>query len=314
MLKFIVARLMHAVPILVGVSLVGFLLMHLMPGNAKDFLIPAEASPRLAAQISAAYGFDQPIYIQYFKWLARTVQGDLGYSIFTGAPVADELAGALFNTVLLALPAAILGFTLGTLFGMTAAFHHGGPIDKLFSMLAISGVSMPHYWLAIVLVAIFSVSLNWFPAQGMGFSGFPASLADLKALVLPTITLALIPMGVVARVVRATTLDVLTQEFVVTLHAKGLLGRRIVVHILKNVAPASLAVMGLQFGYLLGGSILIETVFNWPGSGNLLNQAISRRDVPVMQACIVVLATFFVLLNLAVDIAQSVVDPRIRRQ
>jgi peptide/nickel transport system permease protein len=173
-------------------------------------------------------------------------------------------------------------------------------------------VSLPHYWCAIVMVLVFSVFLNWLPAQGMGDEG--ASWGEqLQYLVLPVITLSLIPMGVVARLVRATVLEILSQEFVGALTAKGLARRPTLLHVCKNAAPPVLALMGLQFGFLLGGSILVETVFNWPGSGNLLNLAIFRRDIPVLQATILVLAFFFVILNLAVDIAQAAIDPRIRR-
>ncbi len=313
MLIFIAKRLLYTIPILLGVSLMVFGLVQLIPGNPIDLLLPPEASPEVIAQMKAAYGFDRPLYVQYFSWLWRTVQGDLGYSIFTGAPVARELFNALGNTFLLAIPAAVLGFALGVTLGTVAAFYQGTWIDKSLSALAISGVSLPNYWLAIVLVVIFSVTLNWLPAQGMGFEGVPTSWSETRSLVLPVVTLCLIPMGVVARVVRATVLEVLNQEFVATLHAKGLINREVLFHVLKNAAPAALAVMGLQFGYLLAGSILVETVFNWPGSGNLLNQAVFRRDVPVMQATIVVLAFFFVLVNLLVDIAQAAIDPRIRR-
>jgi len=313
MLTYCIRRLLHAIPILFGVSILVFGLVQMIPGNPIDLMLPPEASPELIEQMKAAYGFDRPLHIQYFNWLWRTLQGDLGHSIFNGAPVAEQLFSALGNTFVLAIPAALVGFGLGILFGAVAAFNQGGAVDKLLSALAITGVSLPHYWFAIVMVVIFSVTLNWLPAQGMGFQGVPTSLEDLRSLVLPVITLAMIPMGVVARVVRAATLEVLSQEFVGTLQAKGLIDREVVFHVLKNAAPAALAVMGLQFGYLLGGSILVETVFNWPGSGNLLNLAIFRRDIPVMQATIVVLAFFFVLLNLVVDIAQAAIDPRIRR-
>lgn len=304
MLTYTIKRLLSAIPILVGVSLLVFALVQMIPGSPMDLLLPPEASPELVAQMTAAYGFDKPLYVQYLSWLERTVQGDLGYSIFNGAPVAEQLFDALSNTFMLAIPAALLGFSLGILLGMTAAFHQGGVHDKTLSALAITGVSLPHYWFAIVIVAIFSVTLNWLPAQGMG---------NWTSYVLPVVTLSLIPMGVVARVVRASTLEVLSQEFVNTLRAKGMLDRSVLLHVMKNAAPPVLAVMGLQFGYLLGGSILVETVFNWPGSGNLLNLAIFRRDIPVLQATIVVLAAFFVLVNLLVDIAQAALDPRIRR-
>jgi peptide/nickel transport system permease protein len=207
---------------------------------------------------------------------------------------------------------AVLGFSMGIICGMTAALHHGRWPDKLFSAIATTGVSLPHYWCAIVLVLIFAVFNDFLPAQGMGDDSLP--LYDrLEYLVLPVVTLSLIPMGVIGRLVRATVLEILGQDFVGALAAKGLTRWPVIRHICKNAAPPVLALMGLQFGYLLGGSILVETVFNWPGSGNLLNLAIFRRDIPVLQATILVLATFFVVLNLLVDIAQAAIDPRMRR-
>jgi len=309
MFLFAVRRLFQAVPILLGVSLVVFGLVHLVPGNPIDLLLPPEASPEVIARMKQELGFDKPLYIQYAVWLLRALGGDLGVSIFSGQPVASEIVRALSNTMLLAMPAAVLGFSAGILLGLLAAFNSATWLDKLFSAMAIAGVSLPHYWFGIILVVIFSVTLNALPAQGMGDGGFDL----LVHLLLPVVTLSLIPMGVVARLVRATVLDIRSQEFVGALEAKGLRPRRILLHIIKNAAPPVLAVMGLQFGYLLGGSILIETVFNWPGSGNLLNLAIFRRDIPVLQGTILVLAFFFVILNLLVDIAQAIIDPRIRR-
>jgi len=305
-------RLLEALPILFGVSLVVFGLVHIVPGNPVDLLVPPEAPAEVVAHLKAIYGFDKPLYVQYAAWLMRTLTGDFGISVFNTQPVAGQLFEALRNTFQLAVPAALLGFSAGIALGLLAAFHHGRWLDKLFSGLAITGVSLPHYWFAIVMVLVFSVFLNWLPAQGMAEEG-ASLLGRLSYLVLPVITLSLIPMGVVARLVRATVLEILGQEFVGALTAKGLTRRPTLLHVCKNAAPPALALMGLQFGYLLGGSILVETVFNWPGSGNLLNLAIFRRDIPVLQATILVLAFFFVLLNLAVDIAQAAIDPRVRR-
>jgi peptide/nickel transport system permease protein len=232
--------------------------------------------------------------------------------VFNATPVWGQLVTALGNTFVLAILAAILGFSLGTILGLTAAVFHGRWPDKLFSAIATTGVSLPHYWCAIVLVLTFAVLHDWLPAQGMGDDSLPL-YARLEYLVLPVVTLSLIPMGVIGRLVRATVLEILSQEFVGALTAKGLTRWPVIRHVCKNAAPPVLALMGLQFGYLLGGSILVETVFNWPGSGNLLNLAIFRRDIPVLQATILVLASFFVMLNLLVDIAQAAIDPRIRR-
>jgi peptide/nickel transport system permease protein len=313
MLLFIVRRLLLVVPILLGVSLIVFAIVHMVPGNAIDLLLPPEAPPAVIAKMKADFGFDKPLPIQFLRWLWRTVQGDLGLSIFTGEPVSDELLEALGNTFQMAIPAAVIGCSLGYVFGLIAAFRAGGWFDKILSACAIIGVSVPHYWLAIVLVMIFAVFLPWLPAQGMGDAGLPLSSDQIEHLILPVATLVLIPMGLVARFVRAAVLDLRGQEFVSTLSAKGLSRERILWHVMKNAAPATLAMVGLQVGYMLGGSILIETVFNWPGTGNVLNLAIFRRDLPVLQATVLVLASFFVVLNLLVDIAQAMIDPRIRR-
>jgi peptide/nickel transport system permease protein len=310
---FIARRVLYAVPILLGVSFVVFLLMKLVPGDAADILIPPEAGKDVADMIRARFGLDQPVYIQYLRWLQAMASGDFGTSIFTNQPVANELFGAVGNTLKIALPAAVLGCSLGVLLGALAAYYSGSWLDKLFSAAAITGVSLPHYWVGMVLVAIFAVVLNVLPGQGMGPDGFPSSWEHVKHLILPVVTLSLIPMGVISRLVRANVLEIRSMEFVSALAAKGLAGRRVLFHIMKNAAPSALALMGLQFGYLLGGSILVETVFNWPGSGSLMNLAIFRRDIPVLSATILVLATIFVVINILVDILQALIDPRIRR-
>jgi peptide/nickel transport system permease protein len=310
---FIARRLLYAVPILLGVSLVVFLLMQMVPGDAADILIPPEAPKEVADMIRARFGLDQPVHIQYLRWLQAMASGDLGTSIFTNQPVATELFSALANTFKIALPAVLLGFSLGVLLGALAASYGGSWLDKLFSAFAITGVSLPHYWVGMVLVAIFAVVLNMLPGQGMGPEGFPSTWEQVKHLILPVVTLSLIPMGVISRIVRANVLEIRSMEFVSALAAKGLKGRRVLLHIMKNAAPSALAVMGLQFGYLLGGSILVETVFNWPGAGSLMNLAIFRRDIPVLSATILVLATIFVAINILVDVLQALIDPRMRR-
>ena len=310
---FIVRRLLYAVPILLGVSVLVFALIHLAPGDVVDMLVPPEVPREVADLLRRRFALDQPLHIQYLAWLGRLLVGDLGISFFTNRPVADELFGALQNTLMLALPAALLGFTLGVALGALAAFNRGTWLDKLFASTAITGVSLPHYWVGIVLVSLFAVIFDALPAQGMGPPGVPLSAEQIKPLILPVVTLSLIPMGVISRLVRANVLEILSHEFVGTLHAKGLLSRRVLYHVMKNAAPSALALMGLQFGYLLAGSILVETVFNWPGSGGLMNLAIFRRDIPVLSATILVLATIFVVINILVDVLQALIDPRMRR-
>ncbi|CCE05636.1 putative Oligopeptide ABC transporter (permease protein) [Bradyrhizobium sp. STM 3843] len=316
MLSYVARRTVYAIPIILGVALVCFMLVHITPGDPLVAVLPADASQELAQQLRAAYGFDRPLPVQFGLWLWRAVNGDLGNSIATGRPVLAEVMRAVSNTVTLAIAAAIIGFALGLFFGLIAGYFRDTWVDKVATGIAIAGVSLPHYWLGMVLVIIFSVELNWLPAVGAGPSGSGAwswDWAHLRFLVLPAITTSVIPMGIITRTVRALTGDILSQDFVEALRAKGLRERQVFRHVLKNAAPTALAVMGLQLGYMLGGSILIETVFSWPGSGLLLNSAIFQRDLPLLQGTILVLAMFFVILNLLVDIAQAAIDPRIKR-
>jgi peptide/nickel transport system permease protein len=205
----------------------------------------------------------------------------------------------------------VLAFGAGIALGLLAAFRQGRALDKLASAIAVIGVSVPHYWAGIILIIIFSVQLNWLPAMGASPDG--GLIGYLRHMTLPTIALALIPLGVIARVTRSAALDILNQEFVLALRAKGLAHRRVFGHVVKNAAPQIITVLGLQFGFQLGGSVLVEAVFSWPGTGYLLNLAIFQRDMPVLQGVILVLATFFVLLNLLVDVLQTYIDPRIAR-
>jgi peptide/nickel transport system permease protein len=317
MISYVLKRLVHTLPVAFGVSVVCFLLVHIAPGDPLTSVLPPDASAELQAQMRAIYGFDRPLPVQYGLWLLKVLQGDFGTSIATGRPVAAELGKALGNTLMLAVLATLIGFVLGCLFGFVAGYFRDSWIDKAASFVSIIGVSVPHYWLGMVLVIIFSVQLNWLPATGAGPGGSDAwawDWAHIRHLILPAITMSVIPMGIVARTVRALVADILSQEFVSGLRAKGLMDGGVFRHVVKNAAPTALAVMGLQLGYLLGGSILIETVFSWPGTGFLLGQAIFQRDLPLLQGTILVLAMFFVALNLIVDIVQSLLDPRVERR
>ncbi|MCZ8261849.1 MAG: ABC transporter permease [Beijerinckiaceae bacterium] len=316
MLSYILKRLALTVPVAFGVSIVCFMLVHIAPGDPLTSVLPPDASAQLQSEMRKLYGFDRPLPVQYGLWVIKTLQGDLGVSIATGRPVASELGKALGNTLMLAVLATMIGFLFGCLFGFVAGYFRDSWIDRLASFVSIIGVSVPHYWLGMVLVIIFSVQLNWLPATGAGPGGSADWAWDwvhVRHLILPAVTMSVIPMGIIARTVRALVAEILSQEFVSGLRAKGLLDFGVFRHVVKNAAPTALAVMGLQLGYLLGGSILIETVFSWPGTGFLLGQAIFQRDLPLLQGTILVLAMFFVALNLIVDIVQSMLDPRVQR-
>ena len=316
MLAYLLRRVLYTLPIMAGVALVCFALVHLAPGDPLVSILPADASEDLQNQLRTLYGFDRSLPEQFFGWVWRALQGDLGTSIASNRPVTTEVMTAVVNTLRLAVVATLIGFFFGCLFGFVAGYFRNSWVDRGASLLSVLGVSVPHYWLGMVLVIVFAAQLNWLPATGAGPGGsdnWVWNWEHVKHLLLPAITMSVIPMGIVARTVRALVAEILAQEFVVGLRAKGLTHFGVFRHVVKNAAPTALAVMGLQLGYLLGGSILIETVFAWPGTGFLLNSAIFQRDLPLLQGTILVLAMFFVLLNVVVDIIQSLLDPRIAR-
>jgi peptide/nickel transport system permease protein len=316
MLSYLLRRILYAAPIALSVSLVCFMLVHIAPGDPINAILPPDAPADMVAQVRTLYGLDKPLPIQFGIWLGRVLTGDLGRSLATGRDIWPDLRAALGNTVLLAVVASFIGFVLGILLGGLAGAFRGTWIDRVCTGLAVAGVSVPHYWLGMVMVVIFSVTLNILPAMGAGPDGGGGWAFDrehLQHLVLPALTLSVIPMGIVTRTVRGVVAEILGQDFITTLRGKGLRKSGVIIHVLKNAAPSTLAVMGLQLGYLMGGSILVETVFAWPGTGFLLNTAIFERDIPVLQATILVLAMFFVALNLAVDLLQTAIDPRMRR-
>ena len=314
MFAYLIRRITYALPIMLGVALVCFALVHLAPGDPLVSILPPDASQELAAQMRKLYGFNRSYPEQFASWVWRAVQGDLGTSIASGRPVASEVLRAVSNTLRLAAVATFIGFIFGCLFGFVAGYFRNSWVDRAASVLSVLGVSVPHYWLGLVMVIVFAAILNWLPATGMGTGDVWAwDWEHLKYMVLPALTMSVIPMGIIARTVRALVADLLDQEFIVGLRAKGLTQFGIFKHVVKNAAPTALAVMGLQLGYLLGGSILIETVFSWPGTGFLLNSAIFQRDLPLLQGTILVLAMFFVVLNLLIDVVQTLLDPRIAR-
>jgi len=315
MFYYVLRRTLSVTPILFGVSVVCFSLVHLAPGDAISAVTPDNATPELIAAIRQAYGYDQPLPIQYLRWLGLVLSGNLGTSIMTGRAVIAEIVPAALHTSMLAIAAICISLVAGIFMGLVAGYTRHLWADRALTALAILGVSIPHYWMGIVFVAIFSVELGLLPAMGMG----PAALLrefgwdDLRFIVLPAVTLSLIPTAIIARTVRATVIETRKNEFIHTLRSVGLGRSRIARHVIKNAAPTILTVVGLQIAQLLGGSILVETVFAWPGTGYLLNTAISTRDLPLLQGTILVLATFFVVMNFVVDMLQPLFDPRIVR-
>ena len=317
MWSYAARRVALIVPIALGVTIICFALVYLAPGDPIQSLLGPGATQADAAALRQLYGLDKPIPVQYLIWLGRALHGDLGTSIQTNMPVSGEVFRALNNTVTVAVIAVIISFIVSLGLGVLAAYRSGTMVDRVATAIAVLGISVPSFWLAVVLVIIFGVELGWLPATGMGSGGSEGfsylKWADLRYALLPIITMALTPLGIMMRTTRSSIAEILSQDFVQTLRAKGLSEFAVMRHAIRNALPQIVAMAGLQLGYLIGGSILIETVFTWPGTGFLLNRAILTRDIPLLQGTILVLAVAFVAINLVVDLIQTVIDPRLKR-
>lgn len=310
-------RLLMTIPIGLGVTVICFALIYLAPGDPVQSLLPPDATAKDIAELKHAYGLDKPIPLQYLIWLGHALAGNLGRSIQTNQPVLSEVTRALANTIPIAVISVILASVLALGLGILAATRVGGLVDRLSTAIAVLGISVPQFWLGVILVIGFAVELGWLPATGMGSSGSDHfswfKWSESRYAVMPIIALTMTPLGILMRTTRSSIAEMLALDFIQTLRAKGLAKSAIVIHAIRNALPQILAMFGLQLGYLIGGSILVETVFDWPGTGFLLNKAILTRDFPLLQGAILVLAMIFVLINVAVDLLQTAVDPRIKR-
>ena len=312
MLMTIVTRLLMAIPTLFSVSIVIFALTYILPGDPLVALLPPDARPQDREVLAKQIGLDKPAPIRYLNWLQDLTRGDLGYSYTRKRDISDLIGTAFQNTVKLALAAAVFGIAVGSTLGTLAALVNGRWLDRAVSTVAVVGLSVPVFWVAILLIIVFSANLRWLPASGMNSpdGGF---LTALQHMIMPVLASSLGTIGVTTRMTRASLLQIYGEDFVMTLRAKGLHDVQILLHVLKNAAPPIMTVAGLQVGFLLGGSVLVETIFAWPGMGQLIFQAISSRDLRVIQAAVLVIAITFVIANLAVDLLQTLVDPRLRR-
>ncbi len=309
-LRYLSWRLAACVPIVLGVTVICFVLVYIGPVDPVAAVTPDGATAEQIAAVKALYGFDKPLPVQYLTWLWRALTGDLGRSIQSGQPVAEMLFPAIGNTLRLALFSAVLSFLLAFAVGIASAASNGSWLDRILTSFSSLVVSIPSYWLGILLVAVFSVELGWLPAMGMGGRDTIA----WQNLILPAIAVGAVPFGLISKSTRAAILEVRSQEYVQALEARGLPEWKIMLAVVRNAAPTVLAICGLQFGQMLGGSVLVETIFSWPGSGQLLFQSIFKRDLPVLQSTILVIAMMFVAINLLVDLLQGALDPRIERK
>jgi peptide/nickel transport system permease protein len=304
-LRYVRTRLLAALPVLLGVSILVFSMLHLLPGDPAQIILgEAVTSAQDLARLRRELGFDAPLHVQYARFLGRALSGDLGRSLQSRRPVLDEILAQLPSTVQLTLAGLALAVVVGVVLGVAAATHRGSWADTLCMLLALGGLSMPAFWLGLMLIFFFALQLGWLPATGQG---------GLARLVLPALTLGYGAAGVIARLVRSSMLEVLRIEYVTTARSKGLAERRVVYrHALRNALIPVITIVGLQFGALLGGTVVIETVFARQGIGRLLVGAILYKDFPLVQGIVLFTASAYVLVNFLVDLGYALTDPRIR--
>ncbi|MGK0619245.1 nickel ABC transporter permease [Meiothermus cerbereus] len=304
MTTYIARRLLTVIPTLLGVLLAVFLMVRLAPGDPAQLLAGEFATPETLADIRQRFGLDQPWHVQLGLYAANVVRGDLGQSVRTRKPVTYELRQYFPNTLRLTLGAMLVALLIGIPAGIIAATRPGTIFDLLAMLGALIGVSMPVFWFGLMAILIFSVQLGWFPVAGTG---------TLWHLVLPAITLGTGTAAILARMTRSAMLEVLSQDYIRTARAKGLAGRVVIFkHALRNALIPVVTITGLQFGGLLEGAVITETVFAWPGIGQLLVGSILARDYPVVQGAVLLIAVAFILINLVVDLLYGAIDPRIR--
>jgi peptide/nickel transport system permease protein len=307
MLKYIARRLILSIPMLLGLTLIVFSMMHLLPGDpAEVILAQSGARPEAVTRLRTQLGLDQPLPVQYGRFLSGLLQGNLGSSLFTNRPVSEIVAQNLPSTMELAGAAMLLAILLGTSLGIVAAVHQGSWVDHLTMTLAVLSLAMPGFWLALLLIYLFSLYLGWLPSGGQG---------TWQQLALPASVLGANSAATIARLVRSSLLEVLQQEYIVAARAKGLSERLVLLrHALKNALVPVITVIGLQFGFLLGGTVVMETVFARQGLGRVAVDAILYKDLPVVQGIVLLVAVIYLVVNLLVDISYAFVDPRIRVQ
>ena len=315
MRRYIVKRVLLAVPTILGAVTLVFVAIHLAPGDPAALFIPpdlpAGETDEAYARIRAQYGFDQPLHIQYIRYLDRLARLDLGQSIRQKTSVGEDLLRRIPNTVQLGLLSLTISATIGISLGVVSAIHRGSWIDNFTMLIALFGVSMPSFWLALMLILLLAVTLPIFPPSGFG--GPIYTLEGLRYIIMPAAVLGLAGAGGLARYTRSSMLEIVNEDYVRTARAKGLNERAVTVrHALRNAWIPIVTVLGLSFGQILSGTIIVETVFAWPGIGRYLVSGVNGRDFPVVQATVLLIATSFVVANLLTDLWLVYIDPRIR--
>ena len=310
---YIGRRFLMTVPVLFGLTIIVFFIMAMIPGDPALAILGSYATPENVAQVNQQLGLDKPLVQQYTTWLGNVLQGDFGRSYRQNREVLDIIGERFGATLILAGTALVLCSIFGMLIGIISAVRQYGWADKLLTLIVLIGISTPAFWLGLLLIMLFAVHLRWLPASGMYAIYGGGDLPDLLFhLVLPASTLAFIATGVIARLTRASMLEVLRQDYIRTARAKGLHERRVIYrHAFKAALVSIVPVIGIQAGFVLGGAVYIETVFQWPGIGSMLVNAISTRDLLVVQGGVLIVAAAYVLFNLVADVVQVLLDPRV---
>ena len=314
MTGYILKRLLSAIPVLFGITLIVFLIMALIPGDPATAILGSYATPENVAKLNKELGLDAPMWQRYFIWLGNMLQGDFGQSFALNRPVLDEILERFNATLVLAGTAFILCAVFGVAAGVISAANQYGAADKAITFVVLLGISIPSFFLGMMMVLLFAVNLRWLPVSGMVAIYGGGDLPDiLKHLIMPSLALAVVATGVVARLSRSAMLEVLRQDFIRTARAKGVdEGNVIWRHALRAAMVSIIPVLGIQAGFVLSGAVYIEMVFQWPGVGRMLVDAILKRDILLVQGGVVFVAACYVLFNIIVDVAQSMLDPRIK--
>ena len=306
MIKYVFRRLAMLIPVLIGVSFLVFSIMELTPGDPVAMYLGAGYTEEAYENITQELGLDQPFLVRYGRFVIQAVQGDFGVSYSTRQPVMNEISPRLPKTVQLSLAAMLFAAAIGIPLGVVAAVKQNSAVDSAASLLALVGVSVPGFWLGIMLILIFAAKLRWLPSS---------YIENWKAIILPAITLSTNTLAVITRMTRSSLLETIRQDYIRTARAKGLKeGYIIIKHALRNAMIPIITTMGLQFGFSLGSAVLVETVFAWPGIGSLLVEAIRVKNTPIVLAIVVILAIFFSVINLCIDILYAFFDPRIKAE
>jgi peptide/nickel transport system permease protein len=311
---YILKRLVSAVPVIFGLTIIVFLIMELIPGDPAIAILGSYATPENVARINRDLGLDRPLHEQYFVWITNLLQGDFGRSFILNRPVIDEILERFGATMILAGVSLVMCSILGILAGVVSAVRQFGWTDRIVTFFVLIGISTPAFWLGLLMILIFAVQWRLLPASGMYAVYGGGDLPDLlRHLTLPATTLAIVATGVIARLTRAAMLEVLRQDFVRTARAKGVSETKVIyAHAFKAAFVNIIPVIGIQAGFVLGGAVYIETVFQWPGIGAMLVNAISTRDILLVQGGVLVVAVAYVLINLLADVCQALLDPRLK--